>query len=230
MRGLTRRHTSIRRYTQIMEGIKDDCGEMNKELENIKEQVYDINNKEESLTKQATSSIMIEQEIGQLATTEVTRDIRGTETEPQESDTPVEENEEGMLPEDGVLLTYILKRSQEDIEIKVVDSPTKPETKAADSVVDILMPGDNLKISENSQKSCEMKKVVEDIIVVPSMSQPVMGNEEILEEEPMESQTVMMTMVEKLTKVVNNLGFDVENSSSAGQMWFIPREQYCQYS
>ena len=55
-----------------------------------------------------------------------------------------------MLPEDGVLLTYILKRSQEDIEIKEVDSPTRPKTKAAGSVVDILMLGDSDKISENS--------------------------------------------------------------------------------
>ena len=100
---------------------------------------------------------------------------------------PVEENEEAMLPEDGILVTYVLKRSKEDVEIQVVDSPTKPEMKATDSVVDIPMPGDSHEISENLQKLCEMKKLVEDITVIPSMSQPMMEDKEISEEEPMES-------------------------------------------
>ena len=96
----------------------------------------------------------------------------------------------------------------------MVDSPTRPETKAADSVVDILMPGDSHKISENSQKLRETKKVVEDILVVLSTSQPVMGNKEISEEEQMESQPVMVIMVDKLTKAVNNLESKVSKEKS----------------
>ena len=64
----------------------------------------------------------------------------------------MEENEEGMLPEDGILLTYILKRSQEDVEMQTVYSPMNQETKATDSVVNILMSDDNHEISKNSQK------------------------------------------------------------------------------
>ena len=37
-----------------------------------------------------------------------------------------------MLPEDGALLTYVLKQNREDSGIKVVNSPTKPEAKAAE--------------------------------------------------------------------------------------------------
>ena len=119
-----------------------------------------------------------------------------------------------MLPEDGILVTYILKRSKEDIKIQVVDSPTKPEMKATDSIVDIPMPGDSHEISKNLQKSCETKKLVEDITVIPSMSQPVMEDKEISTEEPMESQSVITTMFDKLTKAVNNLGSEVSKEKS----------------
>ena len=177
---------------KVMDLIKDDCGEINKEQKNV--------------TKK--------QEVEQLATTEVSRDIETTEAEPQESSMPVEENEEGMLPEDGILLTYIFKRKQKDHETEAVDSPARPEVKAAEYTVDILMSGDNHRISENSQKSHEMKKLVEDIAVILLTSQPVMKDEEILEEEPMESQPVRMTMVDKLANAVNNLGKEIKNEES----------------
>ena len=45
---------------EVMEEIKDDCGEMNKEQENIKEKIYHIDDKEESLTKSSTSLIEIQ--------------------------------------------------------------------------------------------------------------------------------------------------------------------------
>ena len=88
----------------------------------------------------------------------------------------MEENEEGMLPEDGILLTYIFKQSQKDVEIKAVDSQKKPETKTADSIVNIPIPGDSHEISKNLRKSHETKKLVEDIAVILSTSQPVMKN------------------------------------------------------
>ena len=58
-----------------------------------------------------------------------------------------------------------------------------------------------------------MKKLVEDIAVIPLMSQPVMEDEKISEEQ-IESQPVLMTMFEKLTKAVNNLGSEVSKEKS----------------
>ena len=89
-----------------------------------------------------------------------------------------------------------------------MDSPTRPEIKAAEYVVDIPMSGDNHEISGNLQKSSETK--LEDIAVIPLMSQAVMKDKEILEEELMESQLVITTMVDKLAKVVNNLGNEIK--------------------
>ena len=125
----------------------------------------------------------------------------------------MEESEAGMLPEDGILLTYIWKQSQRDSETKMIDSPTRPETKAADYIVDIPMSDDNHKISENSQKSLITKKLVEDIAVTPLMSQPGMEDEES-DEESMENQPVMTNMVDKLAKVVNNLGIEIKKEES----------------
>ena len=199
---------------KVMEGVEDDRGEMNKEQENDKEQVYHIDNKEESSTKPENLSTILKQEIEQLTTAEVTRDIKTTEAKTRESDTPVKENKEAMLPQDGILLTYILKRSQEDVEMQMVYSPTRQETKTTDSIVDIPMSDENHEISENPQKSNETEKLVEDIAVILSMSQPVMEHKEISEEEPIEIQPVKTTMFEKLTKVVNNLGSEVSKEKS----------------
>ena len=47
----------------------------------------------------------------QLTTIEAAQQIVTAETKTEESDTPVEENEEAMLLEDGILLTYVEKQS-----------------------------------------------------------------------------------------------------------------------
>ena len=106
------------------------------------------------------------------------------------------------------------------------------------------MSGNNHEISENSQKSHETKKLVEDIAVIPSMSQPVMEDKE-LEEESMESQPVMTTMVDKLSKVANNLGNKIKKEESLkipaidlmlriqaalDECGVFPENQYCRYS
>ena len=115
---------------------------------------------------------------------------------------PVEENEEGMLPEDGVLLTYVLKQNREDSGIKVVNSPTKPETKPAEYDHKI---GENLRMNEG----------VEDTTVVPLTSSPVVEDEDTSEEEAMGSQPVIpLTMVDKLTKTVTNLGSEIRKEKS----------------
>ena len=133
-----------------------------------------------------------------------------------------------MLPEDGVLLTYILKQNQEDSEIKLVDSSTKPETKVAkedvdyrsgkfqvhcEYSVDILISSDE--IGENSQKSHRKKEIVEDTTVIPSTSSLVVEDEEVSEGEAMRNQMVIpLIMVDKLAKMVNNLGSKIRKEKN----------------
>ena len=54
----------------------------------------------------------------QLATIETTQQIVTAETKTNESDTLVEENEEAILLEDGILLTYVEKQSCTNEETK----------------------------------------------------------------------------------------------------------------
>ena len=96
---------------EVTEGVNNDDDEKDKEQKNINKESYHIEKKKVSSTKSSTSSTEIQREIEQLATTKLAVDIERKEAEPQESNTPVEENEEGMLPEDGVPLTYILKQN-----------------------------------------------------------------------------------------------------------------------
>ena len=63
-------------------------------------------------SKSSTFFSEIQGEIEQFDPTKLTAspNIERKEAKLQESDTPVEENKEGMLLEDGVLLTYVLKK------------------------------------------------------------------------------------------------------------------------
>ena len=70
------------------------------------------------------------------------------------------------------------------------------------------------KISKNSQKSHEMKEQVEDIAVTPSISQPIIKSDEILVEGPIENEPVRMNILDKLVKVVSNLGNEVKNEEN----------------
>ena len=132
-----------------------------------------------------------------------------------------------MLPEDGVLLTYILKRNQEDSEIKLVDSSTKPETKVAkedvdytsgkfqvhyEYSIDILISSDE--IGENSRKSCRKKEIVEDTTVILSTSSLVVEDEEAIEEAMRNQLVISLTMVDKLAKMVNNLGSEIRKEKN----------------
>ena len=145
----------------------------------------------------------------------------------QESDTPVEENEEGMLPEDGVLLTYVLKQDQKEHEVESVDSviksmliPDKDVNYSEESSQVYCRSSNDVprssngvehyyhEISESSQKSREKKEVTDDIEVLPSTSlmiKDVTEDEDILEEDATKLQlTVQLTMIEKLAKAVKN--------------------------
>ena len=127
---------------------------------------------------------------------------------------PMEENEEAMLPEDGILLTYIVKQSWKNNETEMADNLIRPVTEVPEYVADIPMSRHNDEISKNLQKSHEMKEWVEDIAVTPSMSQLMIKSDEISVEGPIENQPVRMIMVDKLVKVVSNLGNEVKNEEN----------------
>ena len=60
-----------------------------------------------------------------------------------------------------------------------------------------------------------MKEVVEDATVVPSTSSPMVEDENISEEEAMRNQLVIpLTMADKLTKTVNNLGSKISKEKT----------------
>ena len=126
----------------------------------------------------------------------------------------MEENEEAMLPEDGILLTYIEKQSWKNNETDMTDNLIRPVTEVPEYGADIAMSRDNDKISEKSQKSHETKDRVEDIAVTPSMSQQMIKSDEISVEGPIEDQPVRMNMVNKLVKEVSNLENEVKNKEN----------------
>ena len=137
----------------------------------------------------------------QLAAIEAAQQIETTETKAEESDTPVEENEEAMLPEDGILLMYIEKQSWKNKETETAENPTIPITEVPECGADIPTPRDDDEISKKSQKSR-----VEDIPVTPLTSQHMVKSDEILVEETIEEHPVRMNMVDKLVKAASNLG------------------------
>ena len=128
---------------EVTEVVKDEYVEISKEQKDVIEK----------------------QEVVQLTAIEVTQHIETTEAKAEESDMPMEENEEAMLPEDGILLTYVVKQSWKNNETEVADNLIRPVTEVPEYVADIPMSRDNDEISENLQKSHEMKEQVEDIVL-----------------------------------------------------------------
>ena len=108
----------------------------------------------------------------QFTAIEVARHIETTEAKAEESDTPVEENEEAMLPEDGILLTYIEKQSWKNNEMETA------VTEVPEYGADIPMSRDDDEISENSLKSHETKERLDNIAVTPSTSQQMVKSDE----------------------------------------------------
>ena len=66
------------------------------------------------------------------------------------------EDEEATLPEDGILLTYIVKQSWEKDEMEATDNLVQPKKDVPAYLADIPISRDNEGINENSQKSQEM--------------------------------------------------------------------------
>ena len=87
---------------EVMETVKEEKEEMNKEQGDTVEK----------------------QKITQLTTIEATQQIVASETKTKGSDSPVEENEEAMLLEDGILLTYVEKQSCTNKETETTEIQT----------------------------------------------------------------------------------------------------------
>ena len=174
---------------EVMETVKEEKEEMNKEQGDVVEK----------------------QKIMQLATIEAAQQIVASETKTKESDIPVEENEEAMLLEDGILLTYVEKQSCTNKEAETAEIRTTPIAEVpacnADNWTPMSREVDD--ISEKSQKS-----QAEDITVAPSTSQPMVKNDEISVEETFEEHPSRINMVDKLVKAAGNLGNEVRNEEN----------------
>ena len=96
--------------------------------------------------------VIEKQEVVEFTAIEAAQHIETTEAKAEESNMPVEENKEAMLPEDSILLIYIEKQSWKNNETEMA------VTEVPEYGVDIPMSRDNDEISENSEKSHEMKE------------------------------------------------------------------------
>ena len=147
----------------------------------------------------------------QLTTIEAAQQTITTETKFEESDTPVEENKEDMLPEDGILLTYVEKLSCKNKETEMAEIRATPIAEVPECEWDIPMPmpGDDDKISEKPQKSR-----VENLAVALSTSQHMVKSDEISKEETFEEHPWRKNMVDTLVKAASNLGNEVKNEEN----------------
>ena len=98
------------------ETLKDDFAEAGGERKDVIErrvesELMETVKEEKEETNKEQDNTIEERKIMQLATIETAQQIATAETKTDESDTRVEENEEAILPEDGILLTYVEKQS-----------------------------------------------------------------------------------------------------------------------
>ena len=151
------------------------------------------------------------------------------EPKSEESDTPVEENKEAMWPEGGVLLTFMEKvcwKQKENATTETQatstmeepergtgspklfpkeDDKTKEELQKS-QVADVSTPKDDGESSEKSQKP-----QVDSIVPTSSTSQHTAESVEAPMEEIVEENPLKLNMQEKLIKVTNELGGEVES-------------------
>ena len=172
------------------------------------------------------------QEIQQVTGIGTTQQMTTDEPKSEESDTPMEENEEAMLPKGGVLLMFMEKASPKQKVITMTEiqatstieepeggtgSPTlfpKEDDKAKEElqklqVADVSTPKDDGESSEKSQKS-QVDSIVSTSLTSQHMAESV-GDpmEEIVEENPFK-----MNMWEKLIKATNKLGGAVKSEEN----------------
>ena len=205
-------------HIKVMEVAKDEKEEIDEDRDDMKDK--------REIQQLAGIGIPI---VGIGMTQQMTTD----EPKSEESDTPVEENEEEMWPESGLLLMFVEKTSPKKqkentaTEIQATSAIEEPEGgtsfpklfpkedgKAKEElqkpqVEDVSIPKDSGEISENPQRS-----QVDSIVPTSSTSQHVAGRvgdpmEEIVEENPFK-----MNMQEKLIRATNELGGEVKSEEN----------------
>ena len=113
---------------EIAKPVKDEYVEVSREQKDVAEKTAEleitetVKDEKEEMSKEQ-DDIIEKQEMMQLTTIQATQQIVTAETKTKESDTPVEENEEAMLPEDGILLTYMEKQMSPTITFSQFNSP-----------------------------------------------------------------------------------------------------------
>ena len=190
----------------ITESVKDAYAEASGQQKDVTEKAAEfevtetVKDEKEEMNKEQGDTVE-KWKIMQLTTIEAAQQIVTSKTKTKESDTPVEENKEAMLPEDGILLTYVEKQSWTNKETETAEIRTTPiaEVPACDADNWTPTPKEDDKISEKSQKSR-----VEDITVAPSTSQPMVKSDEISMEETFEEHPFRINMVDKLVKAASN--------------------------
>ena len=176
--------------------------------------------------------MIVKQEVQQLAKVETTQQMMTDEPKSEESDTPVEENEEATWPEGGVLLTFVEKASRkqkENVATEIQATPAIEELEGG-TVSSMLFPTGDGKAKEELQKpqvedmstpkedceSSEKSKKLQINSVVPTLSTSQHTAESIgaSMEEIDEENTLKFNMQEKLIKATNELGGEVESEES----------------
>ena len=179
---------------EITEPLKDEYEEASGEQKDVTEEsakfkVTEIIKDEKEEMKEEQDDMVEKRKIMQLATMEARQQMVTSETKTEESNTPVEENEEAMLLE--IQATQI-------VEISASDAANwTPTPRQVDE------------ISEKSQKSR-----VEDKDVATSTSQSMVKSDEVRMEETFEECTPRINMVDKLVQAENNLENKVRNEEN----------------
>ena len=102
-------NVNIGEEADAQEGMKEHEAVMDKTEEEQKEH---LNRKDRLMVEVVDTRQPQEQLDCLLADTTDVKDYAAHDSMHEESDTPVEENEEAMLPEDGVLVRYVYKADQ----------------------------------------------------------------------------------------------------------------------
>ena len=114
---------------EITEPVKDVYVEASEQQKDVTEKAAEfevtetVKEEKEEMNKEQGDTVE-KQEIMQLTTIDATQQIVPSETKTEESDTPVEGNEEAMLPEDGILLMYVEKQSCTNKETETAEIRT----------------------------------------------------------------------------------------------------------
>ena len=115
------------------------------------------------------------------------------------------------MPEDGILLMYVEKQSctNEKTETTKVRTTSKVEVPECDTDNWTQVLRDDSETSKKLQKSR-----AEPINVTPSMSQSTANINETVMKETFEEEPSRINMLDKLTKVANNLGNEIMNEEN----------------